>query len=71
VNESDHAADSMAYAIRSGIGNIVPSRRKIMDWLVPPTLYCFMLLFVTLTLYEVMSKLIEGMAYVSQGLLIQ
>jgi hypothetical protein len=71
VNDFDHAADSMAYAIMSGIGDLVPSRRKVMDWLVPPTLYCFMLLFVTLTLYEVLSKFIEGVASVSQGLLIQ
>jgi hypothetical protein len=71
VNDSDHSADAMAYAIKSGIGGLVPTRRKMMDWLVPPTLYCFMLLFVTLTLYEVLSKFIEGMAAITQGLLIQ
>jgi hypothetical protein len=42
-----------------------------MDWLVPPTLYCFMVLFVTLTLFEVLSKFIDGMASLTQGLMIQ
>jgi hypothetical protein len=71
MNDLDHAADSMAYTIMSGIGNLVPKPRKLMDWLVPPMLYCFMVLFVTLTLYEIMSKFIEGVASASQGLLIQ
>jgi hypothetical protein len=71
VNDFDHAADSMAYAIMSGIADLVPTRRKVMDWLVPPTLYCFMVLFVTLTLFEVLSKFIDGMASLTQGLMIQ
>jgi hypothetical protein len=71
VNDFDHAADAIAYSIMSGVMDLVPSRRKLMDWLVPPTLYCFMVLFVTLTLYEVLSKFIDGMASLTQGLLIQ
>jgi hypothetical protein len=71
MNDSDHATDALAYSIMSGVMDVVPSHRKLMDWIVPPTLYCFMLLFVSLTLYAVLSKFIDGMISISQGLLIQ
>jgi hypothetical protein len=71
MSDLDHAADAMAYTIMSGFAELVPTRRKLLDWLVPPTLYCFMVLFVTLTLYEVMSKFVDGMAAISQGILVQ
>jgi hypothetical protein len=39
MSDLDHAADAMAYTIMSGFAELVPTRRKLLDWLVIATLY--------------------------------
>lgn len=67
--ELDHAADAMAYSIMSGLIKKKAQKRRLGDKLIPMTLYCFMVLFVTLTLYEVFSKFIEIAASTYHGVI--